>query len=210
MYSFPFNVISVATVLCFCGFHPPVVSTLPWFPPSHGFHLSMVSTLCGYSVVCTLLLFASSHGYSWCPFCGLHFRGLHSAVVSTLPWFASSCCSHPPCGYSVVSLPWFALSWFTLCCGFHPPVVCIFMLFPPSLWLLRGVPSMVCTFMVYTLLWFPPSRGLHLCVLPTLPVVTPWVSLSWFAPSCGLHSAMVSTLSWLLRGVHPGFWLKLA
>ena len=231
LYSFPFNVISVATVLCFCGFHPPVVSTLPWFPPSHGFHPHVVSTLPwfppsrGYSVVstfpwfppcvvtpwfapschlhlcvvptlpwllrgvpsvvCTFMVdslpwFPPSHGLHlcvvptlpvvtpWCPFRGLHFRGLHSAEVSTLPWFASWHGFHPPCGYSMVSL-----SWFALCRGFHPPVVCIFTWFPPSLWLLRGVPSVVCTFMVYTLPWFPPSRGLHLRVVPTLPVVTP-------------------------------------
>ena len=174
LYSFPFNVISVATVLCFCSFHPPVVSTL-----------------CGYSVVCTLLSFASSRGYSWCPFCGLHFRGLHSAMVSTLPWFASSCGSHPPCGYSVVSLPWFALSWFTHCHGFHPPVVCIFTWFPPSLWLLCGVPFRgLHHHMVYTLPLFPPSHGLHLRVVPTLPVVTPW------CPFCGLHHHMVYTLPW--------------
>ena len=219
LYSFPFNVISVATVLCFCGFHPPVVSTLPWFPPSCSFHLPMVSTLpwfppsCGFHlpmvtlwfppfrgfhpvwllcglhppIISIFVWFSPSRGYSgcpfhglhfcslhsavvstlpwfsslrgshppmitpWCPFCGLHFCGLHSAMVSTLPWFASSCGSHPPCGYFVVSLPWFALSWFTLCCGFHPPMVCIFTWFSPSLWLLCGVPFMVCTIMWFTL-----------------------------------------------------------
>ena len=148
-----------------------------WFPPSCGFHLSVVSTLCGYSVVCTLLLFASSCGYLWCPFRGLHFCGLHSAVVSTLPWFASSRGSHPPCGYSVVSLPWFALLWFTLS------------------------------------LWFPPSRGLHLCVVPTLPVVTPCgvpfvvCTITWFTLCHGFHPPMVCIFTWfppslwLLRGV---------
>ena len=135
-YSFSFNVISVATVICFCAFHPPMVSTFLWFPP----------------------------------------------CVVTL-WFAPSCCLHLP----VVT---------------------------------RGVPSVVCTLVVYTLLWFPPSRGLHLCVVPTLPVVTLWCpfrglhhhvvyTLPWFPPSHGLHLHVVPTLSWLLCGVHPGFWLKL-
>ena len=172
-YSFPFNVISVATVICFCGFHPPVVSTVVstlWF-----------HTLCGYSVVCTLLLFASSCGYSWCPFHGLHFRGLHSAVVSTLPWFASLCGSHPPCGYSVVSLLWFALSsglhsamvstlpWFASSRGSHPP----------------------CGYSVVSLLWFAPSRGLHSAVVSTLP---------WFASSHGSHPLVVTLWcpSWIL------------
>ena len=123
------------------GLHPPVVCIFAWFPPSHG--------------------------YSWCPFHGLHFCGLHFVVVSTLPWFSSLCGSHPPCGYSVVSLPWFALSWFTLCRGFHPPMVCIFTWFPPSLWLLCGVPLMVCT-----ITWFTLCRGFHPLV------VTPWC-LSW-------------------------------
>ena len=197
LYSFPFNVISVATFLCFCSFHPPVVSTLLWFPSSHGFHLSMVSTLCGYSglhppVICifpwllmvslpwfALSWFTLCHGFHppivptlpvvtpWYPFCGLHFHGLHSAVVSTLLWFASSHGSHPPCGYSMVSLLWFALLWFTLCCGFHPPVVCIFTWFPPSLWLLRGVPFVVCT-----IAWFTLCHGFDPLV------VTPWCP-SW-------------------------------
>ena len=162
LYSFLFNVISVATVLCFCGFHLPVVFTFPWFlpcvvtlwfAPSCHLHLP-VATRGIPSVVCTFMVytlpwFPPSCGLHlcmvptlpvvtlWCPFHGLHFHGLHSVVVSTLPWFASSCGSHPPCGYSMVSL-------------------------------------------------------------------------LWFAPSCGLHSAMVSTLWWLLHGVHPGFWLKLA
>ena len=206
LYSFPFNVISVATVLCFCGFHPPVVSTLPWFPPSHGFHLSVVSTLCGYSVVCTLLLFASSRGYSWCPFHGLHFHGLHSAVVSTLPWFASLCGSHPPCGYSMVSLPWFALSWFTLCRRFNPLVVCIFTWFPPSLWLLRGVPFVVCTITPFTLChgfhppvvcifaWFPPFLWL-LCGVPFV-----LCTIMWFTFCRGFHPLVVTPWcpSWIL------------
>ena len=121
-------------------FYVSVVSTLLWFPPSRGFHLSMVSTLCGYSVVCTLLLFASSRGYLWCPFCGFHFSGLHSAVGSTLPWFASLHGSHPPCGYSVVSLSWFVPSH-----GLHSA-------------------------MVSTLLWFASSHGSHpLMVTPWCP-----------------------------------------
>ena len=140
LYSFPFNVISVATVLCFTGFHSPVVSTLPWFPPSHGFH--PVWLLCG----------------------------LHPPVICIFPWLL------------VVSLPWFAFLWFTLCHGFHPPMVCIFTWFPPSLWLLCGVPSMVCFFVVYTLPWFPPSHGLHLCMVPTLPVVTLWCPFHGFHP----------------------------
>ena len=158
LYSFPFNVISVATVLCFCGFHPPVVSTFPWFPPSHGFHLSVVSTLCGYSVVCTLLLFTSSHGYSWCPFHGLHFRGLHSAVVSTLPWFASLCGSHPPCCYSMVSLSWFAPSR-----GLHSAVVSTLLWFASS----RGSHP-PCGYSMVSLSWFEPSRGLHSAMVSTL------------------------------------------
>ena len=134
LYSFPFNVISVATVLCFCGFHPPVVSTFPWFPPcvvtlwfapSCHLHLPVVtrgvpSVVCTF-VVYTLPWFPPSRGLHlcvvptlpvvtpWCPFCGLRFHSLHSAVVSTLPWFASLRGSHPPCGYSMVSLLWFAL-----------------------------------------------------------------------------------------------------
>ena len=165
-----------------------------WFPPSCGFHLFVVSTLCGYSVVCTLLLFASSCGYSWCHFRSLHFRGLHSAVVSTLLWFASLRGSHPPCGYSMVSLPWFALSWYTLSRGFHPPVVCIFAWFPPSLWLLCGVPFVVCTIMLFTL-----CRGFH------PPVVC---IFTWFLPSlwllCGVPF-VVCTITWftLCRGFHP-------
>ena len=177
-YSFPFNVISVATVLCFCGFHPPVVSTFPWFPPC-------VVTL-WFAPSCCLHLPVVT---PWCPFHGLHFRGLHSAVVSTLPWF-------PPSLWLLRGVPfWFALSWFTLCpCGSHP--LCGYSWCP-----FRGLHH----HMVYTLLWFPPSHGLHLCVVPTLPVVTSVVSLSWFAPSRGLHSAVVSTLPWFAssRGSHP-------
>ena len=200
LYSFPFNVISVATVLCFCGFHPPVVSTLLWFPPSHGFHpcgfhlpmvstfpwllcgfhLSMVSTLCGYSVV----WFAPSCHLHLCmvPTLPWLLRGVPSVVCTfmvytlsrgfhppTLPWFASLRGSHPPCGYSVVSLLWFALSWFTLCRGFHPPVVCIFTWFPPSLWLLRGLVSLA---------WCVPFRGLHSAMVSTLL----WLHLWWFHP----------------------------
>ena len=207
LYSFPFNVISVATVLCFCGFHPPMVSTFPWFPPSHGFHPPVVSTLpwfppsCGYSVVSTFLWFPpcvvtlwfapSCHlhlpcGYSWCPFHGLHFCSLHSAMVSTLPWFSSLLGSHPP-----MVTPWCPFHGLHFH-GFHPPMVCIFTWFPPSGWLLCGVSSMVCTFMVYTLPWFPPSHGLHLHVVPTLPVVTPW------CPFCGLYMWFT-----LCRGFHP-------
>ena len=203
------------------GFHPPVVSTFPWL--LHGFHPVWLLHELHPPVVCIFAWFPPSRGYSWCPFCGLHFRSLHchgfhppvvfiflwfppshgysmvslpwfalswftlcrgfhpriglhlrvvptlpvvtlwcpfrrlhSAVVSTLLWFASSCGSHPPCGYSVVPLPWFALLWFTLCRGFHPPVVCIFAWFPPSLWLLCGVPFVVCTIM-----WFTLCRGFH-------------------------------------------------
>ena len=190
-YSFPFNVISVATVLCFCGFHPPVVSTFSWFPPFHGFH--PVWLLCGLHppVVCifpwllcgvpfmvyTLLCVSTLPSWfppspvvtPWCPFRGSHFCGLHSAVVSTLPWFASLHGSHPPCGYFVVSLSWFA----------------------PS----RGLHSAV----VSTLPWFASLRGSH------PPCGYFMVSLSWFAPSRGLHSAVVSTLPWFAssRGSHP-------
>ena len=210
-YSFPFNVISVATVSCFCGFHPPVVSTFSSFPPFCGFH--PVWLLCGLHppVVCifpwllcgvpfmvctfmvyTLLWFPPSRGLHLCVvptlsvvICGdvswfAPSHGLHSAVVSTLPWFASSHGSHPPCGYSVVSLSWFALSWFTLCCGFHPLLVCIFAWFPPSLWLF-----------VVSLSWFAPSRGLHSAVVSTLP---------WFASSHGSHPLVVTPWcpSWIL------------
>ena len=185
-----------------------------WFPPSCGFHLSVVSTLCGYSVVCTLLLFASSCGYSWCPFRGLHSAlwfplscGLHLRVVSTLPvvtlWFPSVVCT-----FVVYTQPWFPPSR-----GLHLCMV------PPSLWFppSRG----------FHLSWFAPSRGLHSAVVSTLP----WfassrgshppcgysvVSLSWFTLCRGFHPPVVCiftwfpTLSWLLCGVHPGFWLKLA
>ena len=142
-YSFPFNVISVGTVLCFCGFHPPVVSTFSWFPPYCGFH--PVWLLCGlHPPVVSIFPWLLCGGLTlpvvtlWCPFLwftlcrGLHFCGLHSAVVSTLPWFASLRGSHPPCGYS----------W----CPF------------------RGLHHHV----VYTLPWFPPSCVLHLHVVPTL------------------------------------------
>ena len=124
--------------------------------------------------------------------------------------------------------------WFPPSCGFHLPMVSTFLWFQPcvvTLWfapscclhlpmVTRGVPSMVCTFVVYTLLWFPPSRGLHLHMVPTLPVVTLWCpfcglhqhvvyTLPWFPLCHGLHLHVVPTLSWLLRGVHPGIWLKL-
>ena len=119
-----------------CGFHPPVVSTFPWL--LCGFHLSMVSTLCGYFVVCTLLSFASL-------------------------------------------------------CGFHPPVVT------------PGVPSVVCTSVVYTLLWFPPSRGFHLCMVPTLlwllhGVPSMVCTIMWFTLCHGFHPLMVTPwcLSWIL------------
>ena len=159
-YSFPFNVISVATVLCFCGFHPPVVSTFSWFPPFHGFH--PVWLLCGLHppVVCIFPWLLHGVPFMVCTF-----------VVYTLLWFPPSRGSPPPCGHSVVSLLWFALSWFTLCRGFHPPVVCIFVWFPPSLWLLRGVPFMVCT-----ITWFTLCCGFH------PPVVC---IIMWFPPSCG-------------------------
>ena len=205
-YSFSFNVISVATVICFCGFHPPVVSTFLWFPPcvvtlwfasSCCLHLPVVtrgvpSVFCTF-VVYTLLWFPPSHGLHlrvvptlpvvtpWCPFRGLHFHGLHSAVVSTLPWFASLCGSHPPCGYSVVSLSWFApsrglhsalvstLLWFASSHGSHPP----------------------CGYSMVSLLWFAPSRGLHSAVVSTL---------LWFASSCGSHPLVVTLWcpSWIL------------
>ena len=190
LYSFPFNVISVATVLCFCGFHPPVVFTLPWFPPSlwfppfHGFH--PVWLLCGlhppvicifpWLLVVSLLWFA----LSWFTLC----HGFHPPVVCIFAWF-------PPCLWLLCGVPSVVCTlWFTLCHGFHPPMVCIFMWFPPSLWLLHGVPFVVCTIMVYTLPWFPPSRGLHLHVVPTLPVVTLW------CPFHGLHHHVVYTLPW--------------
>ena len=178
-----------------CGFHLPVVSTFPWFPillwflPSRSFHLPVVTpwfppfrgfTLCGYSVDCTLLLFASLHGFHppvvtrGVPSVVCTFRSLHSAMVSTVPWFSSLHGSHPP-----VVTPWcpfhgLRFCGLQLCCGFHPPVVCIFAWFPPSLWLLHGVPFVVCT-----ITWFTLCRGFH--------------------PSCGL-----------LRVSYPGFWLKLA
>ena len=162
-------------------FYVSVVSTLLWFLPSCGSHLSMVSTLCGYSVVCTLLLFASSRGYWWCPFHGLHFCGLHSAVVSTLPWFASSRGSHPPCGYSVVSLLWFAPSR-----GLHSAVVSTLPWFASSCGSHRS-----CGYSVVSLSWFAPSCGLHSDVVSTLP---------WFASSHGSHPLVVTLwyLSWIL------------
>ena len=106
-------------------------------------------------------------------------------MVCIFAWF-------PPSLWLLRGVPFVVctITWFTICHGFHPPVVCIFMWFPPSLWLLRGVPSVVCAFVVYTLPWFPPSRGLHLCVVPTLPVVTPWCTF------CGLHHHVVYTLPW--------------
>ena len=195
-YSFPFNVISVATVLCFCGFHPPVVSTFLWFPPFCGFH--PVWLLCGLHppVVCifpwllhgvpswfALLWFTLCCGFHrglhlhmvptlpvvtpWCSFRGSHFHGLHSAMVSTPPWFASLRGSRPP----PVVTPWCPF------CGLHHH-------------------------MVYTLPWFPPSHGLHLCVVVTLPVVTlcgvPFVvcTITWFTLCCGFHPPVVCIFTW--------------
>ena len=177
-YSFPFNVISVATVLCFCGFHPPVVSTFPWFlacvvtlwfAPSCCLHLPMV-THGVHSVVCTFMVYT----LLWFPpSCGLHlcmvptlpvvtpwypFRGLHHHVVYTLLWFP------PSCGLHLYVVP--TLSVVTPWCPF------------------RSLHHHV----VYTLPWFPLYRGLHLYVVPTLSVVTPW------CPFRGLHHHVVYTL----------------
>ena len=51
----------------------------------------------------------------------------------------------------------------------------------------------------FHLLWL--LHGIHPVVVSTL---------LWCPPSHGFHSAVVSNLPWLFRGVHPGFWLKLA
>ena len=101
---------------------------------------------------------------SWLP----NFCGFHPLVVTTLLSFP------PSCGLHLVMVT--KLSWFWPCCGYH-------------------------TFVISTLPWLPNFRGFH-------PVMV--TKLSWFPPSHRYQTFVVSTLSWLLRGVHPGFWLKLA
>ena len=79
-------------VITMCGYHPPVVCTLPWlplvwFPPCHGLHILWFAC-----VVSTLPWFAPCHGY-------------HTFVISTFPWFAPCCGFHT---FVISTLPWFA------------------------------------------------------------------------------------------------------
>ena len=163
-----------------------MVSTLPWW--LRGFHPPMVSTLLWW--LC----------------------GVHSPMVSTLPWCL------PSRGYSVVS----TLSW--LLRGVHPSLVSLLGFHPAVvstlLWLLCGVHPPVVSTLSWLLHGVHPGFWLKLAwkwqfswlpsVVSTFLGYSVVSTLSWCPPFHGFHSAMVSNLPWLLRGVHPGFWLKLA
>ena len=127
--------------LHFCGLHSAVVSTLPWFPPSLWLLRGVPFVVCTF-VVYTLPWFPPS-------------RGLHLCMVPTLP-------------VVIHGVPFVVctITWFTLCRGFHPPVVCIFAPTLPvvtSCCPFRGLhhhvvyTAVVSTLLIFT--WFPPSRG---------------------------------------------------
>ena len=163
-----------------------MVITLLSFPPSRGLHLVVVTKL------------------SWFPPC----HGYHIFVVSTLPWFA--CC----CGYHTFIVS--TLLWLPNFHGFHPVVVTTLSWFPPS----HGYQ----TFMISTLswllcgvhpgFWFKLAWKWKFLWLPSVVSTSRGYSmvstLSCCPPFRGFHPPVVSNLLWLLRGVHPGFWLKLA
>ena len=129
------------------GYHPPVVSTLLWFA-------CVVSTLPWLPLM-------------WFPHChGLHISWF-ACVVSTLLWLPFSCCFQPP---MVCTLLGFA--HLVVCmCGFHPAVVTILMLFPPS----HGLhPVMV--YMCCHLQFCKQHRHLQIAQISLQSHVAPWIS----------------------------------
>lgn len=110
-----------------CGFHPPVVSTLPWLPPSCVYH-AWLPPSCGYHSPMVTQWFPPSCGYhAGLPTLLWWLCGFNPPMVTTLPWWL--CGYHPP-----VVTPWFPPScgyhaWFPPSHGYHTSVVSLWLAF---------------------------------------------------------------------------------